>query len=123
MKIAVAGATGRVGRHLVDVLTTRGHEVVPMSRSGGVDLVTGAGLAEALTGVEVVIDVASTPSPDQREATEYFTAAAANLHKAGEQAGVRHLVTVSIIGVDGSTGGYNAAKVAHEQAMLAGPIP
>jgi uncharacterized protein YbjT (DUF2867 family) len=122
-RIAVAGATGRVGRHLVDVLKGRGHDVVPISRSGGVDLVTGDGLAEALTGVDAVIDVASTPSPEQQAATEYFTTATANLHKAGEQAGVRLLVVVSIIGIDGSTTGYSAAKLAHEQVALDGPIP
>jgi uncharacterized protein YbjT (DUF2867 family) len=123
MKIAVAGATGRVGRHVVDVLSERGHDVVSMSRSTGVDLITGDGLAETLTGAEVIVDVASTPSPEQRAATEYFTAATANLHKAGARAGVRHLVVVSIIGIDGVTTGYSAAKLAHEQAALDGPIP
>jgi uncharacterized protein YbjT (DUF2867 family) len=122
-KIAVAGATGRVGRHVADVLTARGHDVVALSRSSGVDLVTGTGLAEALTGVEVVVDTATCPSPDQREATAFFTTAAANLHAAGEKAGVRRMVEVSIIGTDRYTAGYNVAKVAHEQAMLAGPVP
>lgn len=122
-KIAVAGATGRVGRHVVDVLTDRGHDVVAMSRSSGVDVVTGAGLADALTGVEVVIDTATCPSPDQQEATEFFTTAAANLHAAGEKAGVRHMVEVSIINTDRYAAGYSVAKTVHEQAMLAGPIP
>jgi uncharacterized protein YbjT (DUF2867 family) len=122
-KIAVAGATGRVGRHVVDVLETGGHEVVAMSRSSGVDVVTGDGLAEALVGVECVIDVATGPSPDQEAATEFFTAAARNLQEAGERAGVRRMVVVSIIGVDRFTAGYGAAKLAHERAMLSGPIP
>jgi uncharacterized protein YbjT (DUF2867 family) len=123
MKIAVAGATGRVGRHLVEVLEVRGHDVVPMSRSRGVDVVTGDGLAEALAGVECVIDVASGASPEQEAATEFFTAAARNLHEAGERAGVSRMVEVSIIGIDKFTAGYGAAKLAHERAMLAGPIP
>jgi uncharacterized protein YbjT (DUF2867 family) len=122
-KIAVAGATGRVGRHVVDVLTTRGHDVVAMSRSTGVDVITGEGVADALTGVEIVIDTATGPSPDQQQATEFFTTAAANLHAAGEKAGVQRMVEVSIIGADRYAAGYSAAKVAHEQAMLAGPIP
>jgi uncharacterized protein YbjT (DUF2867 family) len=122
-KIAVAGATGRVGRHVVDVLESEGHEVVPMSRSTGVDVVTGKGLAEALTGVKCIIDVATGPSPGQKEAMEFFTTAARNLQKAGERAGVQRMVVVSIIGIDRFAGGYSAAKVAHEQAMLSGPIP
>ena len=123
LKIAVAGATGRVGRHVVDVLKAGGHDVVAMSRSSGVDVVTGDGLAEALAGVECVIDVTTGPSPDQEAATEFFTAAARNLHEAGQRAGVRRMVVVSIIGADRFTTGYNVAKVAHERAMLAGPIP
>jgi uncharacterized protein YbjT (DUF2867 family) len=122
-KIAVAGATGRVGRHVVDILESRGYDVVPMSRSQGVDVITGEGLDQALTGVETIIDVATGPSPDQQAATEFFTTATRNLQEAGERASVRRLVVVSIIGIDKFAGGYNAAKVAHEQAALAGPIP
>ena len=122
-KIAVAGATGRVGRHVVDVLRAAGHDVVAMSRSNGVDLITGDGLTAALEGAEVIIDVATGPSPGQQEATEFFTAAARNLHRAGQRAGVRRIVVVSIIGIDRFTAGYSAAKVAHEKAMMSGPIP
>jgi uncharacterized protein YbjT (DUF2867 family) len=122
-KIAVAGATGRVGRPVVDILESRGYDVVPISRSYGVDLITGEGLGEALTGVETIIDVSTGPSPDQQAATEFFTTATRNLQEAGERAGVRRLVVVSIIGIDDFEGGYNAAKVAHEQAAFAGPIP
>jgi uncharacterized protein YbjT (DUF2867 family) len=122
-KIAVAGATGRVGRHIVDILESRGYGVVPISRSQGVDVVTGEGLDEALAGVDTIIDAATGPSPDERAATEFFTASARNLQEAGARAGVRRLVLVSIIGIDEFTGGYNAAKVAQERAVLAGPIP
>ncbi len=126
-KFAVAGATGRVGRHVVDVLKAEGHDVVAISRSNGVDLVTGDGLAEALAGVECVIDAATGPSPDEQEATEFFTTATRNLLEVGTRAGVQRIVVVSIIGIDRSLadefGGYYAAKVAHEQAMLSGPIP
>jgi uncharacterized protein YbjT (DUF2867 family) len=122
-KIAVAGATGRVGRHVVDVLEADGHEVVAIARSRGVDIITGQGLDEALRGVEVVVDVATGPSPEEQAATEFFTTAARNLHAAGERAGVRRIVVVSIIGIDRSRGGYGAAKVAHERATLDGPIP
>ncbi|ASF11156.1 hypothetical protein NBRGN_070_00490 [Nocardia brasiliensis NBRC 14402] len=122
-KIAVAGATGRLGRHVVDVLNEQGHEVVAFSRKDGVDIETGAALAAALAGVQVVIDASSTPSADKDIATEFFTAAARNLHEAGRQAGVERLVVVSIIGIDNATGGYNAAKLAHERALAAGPLP
>jgi nucleoside-diphosphate-sugar epimerase len=72
-KIAVAGATGRVGRHLVDVLEEQGRQVVPIARSRGVDVITGEGLADALAGVEVVVDATSGPSPEQQPATDFFT--------------------------------------------------
>jgi uncharacterized protein YbjT (DUF2867 family) len=123
-KIAVAGATGRVGRHIVDVLNSGGHEVVAMSRASGVDVVTGEGLEQALTGVEWVIDAATGPSPDEESATRFFTAATRNLQEAGQRAGVRGIVVVSIIGIDRlARRAYNAAKLAHEEAMLAGPLP
>lgn len=122
-KIAVAGASGRVGRPLVEVLESRGHDVVPMSRSHGVDIITGAGLDDALAGVEVVVDAATGPSSDREAATEFFTTAARNLQEAGGRAGVRRIVVVSIIGTDRFSGGYGAAKIAHEQATLSGPLP
>ena len=122
-KIAVAGATGRVGRHTVDVLRERGHDVVPMSRSQGVDVITGDGLAAALADVDCVIDAVAGPSPDQQAATTFFTTAAANLHQAGQRAGVSRMIVVSIIGTDRFTAGYGPAKIAHETAHLCGPIP
>ena len=113
-RIAVAGATGRVGHHAVDALTGQGHQVVPISRKYGVDVITGEGLAAALAGVESVIDATTGPSPEQQPATEFFTTAARNLQEAGQQTGLQRLVVVSIIGV---------AKLAHEQAMRSRPIP
>jgi uncharacterized protein YbjT (DUF2867 family) len=122
-RIAVAGATGRVGRHVVELLEAQGHDVVAMSRSSGVDVVSGDGLAEALTGVECIVDAATGSSPEQQAATEFFTAASRNLQEAGERAGVRRIVVVSIIGIDRLSAGYNAAKLAHERALRSGPIP
>ena len=122
-KFAVAGATGRVGRHVVDVLTERGHEVVPMARATGVDVITGQGLAEALGGVDVIIDTASWPYNDQQAATEFFRTSTRNLHEAGQAAGVGQLVVVSIIGIDKFTAGFLASKPVHEAASLAGPLP
>ena len=122
-KIAVTGATGRVGSHLVEILEQRGHDVVPIARSKGVDVVSGEGLDEALAGAETIIDTATGPSPDQEEATAFFTASARNLQRAGAAAGAKRIVVVSIIGIDKFQGGYNAAKVAQEQTLLEGPLP
>ena len=94
-----------------------------MSRSTGVDVITGEGLAEALERVDRIVDLATYPSPDEAAATEFFTTATDNLQTEGERAGVERIVVVSIIGIDKFDGGYNAAKLAHEHAMLAGPIP
>ncbi|GGK82602.1 nucleoside-diphosphate sugar epimerase [Planomonospora parontospora subsp. parontospora] len=120
---AVAGATGRLGRHVVDVLAERGHRVVPMSRATGVDVITGEGLAEALTGAEVIIDVASWHSSEQAAATEFFRTSARNLHEYGRQAGAARIVVASIIGADKATAGFLAAKKAHEELLLSGPLP
>jgi len=112
-----------VGHHAVEVLEERGHDVVAISRSRGVDVITGDGLAEALSGVESIIDAATGPSPEQEPATRFFTTAARNLQEAGQQVGARRIAVVSIIGTDKFTAGYGAAKQAHEQAHAAGPVP
>ena len=122
-RIAVTGATGRVGSHLVEILERRGHDVVAIARSKGVDVVSGEGLDEALAGAETIIDTATGPSPDQEEATAFFTASARNLQRAGAGAGAKRIVVVSIIGIDKFQGCYNAAKVAQEQTLLDGPLP
>ena len=122
-KIAVTGATGRLGSPLVEILEGQGHEVVSIARSKGVDVITGEGLAEALDGVDSIVDAATGPSPDEQEATEFFTTSARNLHDAGAEAGVKRNVLVSIIGIDKFTTGYNVAKLAQERAALAGAIP
>jgi uncharacterized protein YbjT (DUF2867 family) len=126
-KIAVTGATGRLGSHLVELLGSSGHEVVSISRSDGVDVITGEGLEDALAGVDTVVDTATGPSPDKDAATQFFVTAARNIQDAGEQGGVRRIVVVSIIGCDrftgGTYGGYYVAKVAQERTHLDGPIP
>lgn len=122
-KFAVVGATGRLGSHVVDLLRESGHEVVPLSRTQGVDVTTGDGLAEALRGVEIVIDASSNPTPDQQEATDFFTKSARNLQAAGQEAGVKRLVAISIIGVDAFDSGYNVAKLVQERTLSEGPLP
>jgi uncharacterized protein YbjT (DUF2867 family) len=122
-KIAVAGATGRVGRHVVEVLEEAGHDVVRMSRATGVDVVTGEGLSEALAGVDSIVDAASWPTNEQKPATDFFIAASRNLQEEGERAGVQRIVVVSIIGADRVNAGYIASKIPHERAMQSGPIP
>jgi uncharacterized protein YbjT (DUF2867 family) len=122
-KIAVAGATGRAGRHVVEALEAAGHDAVRISRGDGVDVITGEGLAAALEGVDVIVDVATGPSPEEHAATEFFTTAAANLQREGAKAGVKRIVVASIVGVDRFATGYGAAKLAHEKASLDGPVP
>lgn len=122
-KIAVVGATGRVGHHVVELLEQQGHEVVSISRSHGIDVITGDGLAEALEGVDSIIDAATGPSPEEQAATEFFVTAAGNLQRAAEEAGAQRIVVISIVGTDRFAGGYGAAKVAHEQASAAGSVP
>ena len=117
------GRYRRLGSHLVEILEQRGHDVVPIARSKGVDVVSGEGLDDALAGAETIIDAATGPSPDQEEATAFFTASARNLQRAGAAAGAKRIVVVSIIGIDKFQGGYNAAKVVQERTLLEGPLP
>jgi uncharacterized protein YbjT (DUF2867 family) len=122
-KIAVTGATGRLGKPLVEILEQRGHEVVPIARSLGVDVITGEGLEEALAGVDTIIDAATGPTPDEEEEKAFFTASAQNLQRFGAAAGAKRIVVVSIIGIDQFQGGYNAAKLLQERTLLEGPLP
>ena len=123
MRIAVAGGTGLLGGHVVAAARARGHEVVVLSRKDGVDLSSGTGLAAALEGVSAVVD-ASNVNAGKAKATAFFTAAATHLQRYGGEAGVQHLVTVSIVGIDRAPGyGYYAAKLAHEAAASTGPVP
>jgi uncharacterized protein YbjT (DUF2867 family) len=123
MLIAVAGASGRLGTHVVKVLEERGHGVVPISRTHGIDLTTGVGLEQALKGVDAVIDSATGPSPDEAEATAFFTTATRNLQTAAHAQGVARMLVVSIVGIDRWVDGYGAAKLRQEQVALDGPVP
>jgi uncharacterized protein YbjT (DUF2867 family) len=124
MKIVVAGGTGQTGRLLVEVLRAGGHDVVPASPSTGVDAFTGAGVEDALTGAEVVIDVTNPPAQDEEAATEFFRATSENLTTAGAKTGVRHHMVLSIIGLeDASDLPYYRAKLAQEAAVRAGGVP
>jgi uncharacterized protein YbjT (DUF2867 family) len=122
-KLAVTGATGRLGSHLVEILEQRGHDVVPIARSKGVDVVSGDGLDAALAAVDTIVDAATGPSPDEEEATAFFTSSAGNIQRAGPAAGAKRIVVVSIIGIDKFQSGYNAAKLAQERTLLEGPLP
>lgn len=120
-KVAVAGATGRLGHHAVDILRERGHEVVPISRGSGVDVISGEGLGEALEGVDLLIDAATSPTPEG--AAEFFATSVRNMQRAAAERGVEGILVVSIIGTDHFDSGYNAAKVLQERAHLEGPVP
>ncbi|MGV8884293.1 MAG: SDR family oxidoreductase [Microbacteriaceae bacterium] len=118
MKIAIAGATGTVGTHVVDVARERGHEPVPLTRGNGIDLTTGVGLAAALTGVSVVVDVAGTSTTSADASRAFFGAVTTNLLAAEKLAGVAHHVALSIVGIDGSASGYYAGKLEQERLIL-----
>src|SRR5256886_8510060 len=100
MKIVVIGGTGLIGTKLVKNLRERGHEVLAASPSSGVNAFTGEGLAEALTGAQVVVDVANAPSWEDKAVLEFFETAGRNLLAAEAAAGVRHHVALSIVGAD-----------------------
>ncbi|MGI9822796.1 SDR family oxidoreductase [Agromyces sp. Marseille-Q5079] len=123
MRVAVAGGTGTVGRHVVASARERGHEVVVLTRSNGVDLIGGAGVRAALEGVDAVIDTANTNSMSAGAATAFFRFVTKTLLDAEQAAGVGHHVVLSIVGVDRGSYGYYAGKVAQERAVEAGAVP
>ena len=122
MRIAVAGATGTVGRHVVVAAERHGHEVVPLSRSTGQDVSTGLGLDDALTGADAVIDVTSVASTSAAASVAFFGAATRHLLDAEVRQGVGHHVALSIVGIDALPIGYYAGKVEQERLVAAGPV-
>lgn len=123
MRIAVAGGTGVVGRHVVEAARARGHEVVALSRGNGQDLTTGAGLDEALAGADAVIDCSNVVAATARGSVGFFEPATSHLLAAEERAGVRHHVVLSIVGIDRVDYGYYAGKRRQEELALSGPVP
>lgn len=122
MRIAIAGATGTVGRHVVEAAERGGHEVVRMSRSVGVDILTGAGLAEALQGADAVIDVASVAAASTSAAVDFFGTSSATLLAAEKAAGIPHHIALSIVGIDGFRSGYYSGKIEQERVVTSGPV-
>src|SRR3954467_11699518 len=124
MKIVVIGGTGLIGSKTVAILRQGGHEVVAASPNSGVNTITGEGLKEALAGAEVVIDLANSPSFEDKAVLEFFQTSGRNLHAAESAAGVRHHVALSIVGTDRTPdNGYFCAKVAQEKLIEASGIP
>jgi uncharacterized protein YbjT (DUF2867 family) len=124
LKIVVIGGSGLIGAQLVDKLRKQGHEVVAASPSSGVNAVTGEGLAEALAGTQVVVDVANSPSWEDQAVLEFFETSSRNLLAAEATAGVRHHVALSVVGTERLlASGYFRAKIAQEKLIEASKIP
>ncbi|SHN46981.1 SDR family oxidoreductase [Cryptosporangium aurantiacum] len=124
MKIVVIGGTGLIGSKLVAILTAQGHEAVPASPNSGVNTLTGEGLAEVLTGADVVVDVSNSPSFDDAAVLEFFQTSTRNLLDAEGTAGVGHHVALSVVGTQRmSASGYMRAKIAQEELISESAIP
>jgi uncharacterized protein YbjT (DUF2867 family) len=124
MRIAVAGATGRIGRLTIADLERAGHQTVPVSRAAGVDAYTGAGLDAALRDVDAVIDAINTGARDEAEIIDFFGTITRNLLAAGKRAGVQHHVLLSIVGIDHDQAvPHYAGKRAQERLVTGGPVP
>jgi uncharacterized protein YbjT (DUF2867 family) len=124
MKIIVIGGTGLIGTKVVKNLRDKGHEVVAASPSKGINSVTGEGLAAALVGAQVVVDVANAPSWEDKAVLEFFETSGRNLLAAEAAAGVGHHVALSVVGTDRLlASGYFRAKMAQENLIKASPIP
>lgn len=124
MKIVVIGGTGLIGSKTVALLRQRGHEVVAASPQSGVNTLTGAGLDAALAGAQVVVDVANSPSFEDKAVLEFFETSGRNLIAAEKKAGVKHHVALSVVGTDKlAESGYFRAKIAQEALIRAAGIP
>src|SRR5437588_1418310 len=129
-KVVVIGGSGLIGSKVVNILRQRGHQVVAASPSSGVNTLTGEGLAEALKGAQAVVDVANSPSFEDKPAMDFFETSGRNLLAAEKAAGVKHHVALSVVGTDrltgsgaGSLSGYFRAKMAQENLIKASGIP
>ncbi len=124
MKISVIGATGLIGAKVVDLLNNAGHDVVAASRASGADVLTAEGLAEALSGADVLVDLTNSPSFDDGPVMDFFTRSSANLVAAAQESGVGHYAALSIVGVDGlPESGYMRAKVVQERTIAESVLP
>jgi uncharacterized protein YbjT (DUF2867 family) len=123
MKIVVIGGTGLIGSKTVAILRQGGHDVTAASPKSGVNSITGEGLKEAMAGAQVVVDLANSPSFEDKAVLEFFETSGRNLFAAEAAAGVRHHVALSIVGTDRSDNGYFRAKVAQEKLIEASGIP
>jgi uncharacterized protein YbjT (DUF2867 family) len=123
MKILVIGGTGLIGSKVIQKLKQKEHEAIAASPNTGVNTITGEGLKEAMAGAQVVIDLANSPSFEDKAVLEFFKTAGHNVLAAEAVAGVRHHVALSIVGTDRSDNGYFRAKVVQEQLIEASGIP
>ena len=123
MKIVVIGGTGLIGSKVVEKLKQKGHEAIAAAPNTGVNTLTGEGLKEATAGAQVVIDLANSPSFEDKAVLEFFETSGRNLFAAEAAAGVRHHVALSIVGTDRSDNGYFRAKVAQEKLIEASGMP
>ncbi len=124
MKIVIIGGTGLIGTKLVNQLRQQGHEALAASPSKGINSITGEGLAAALTGAQVVVDVSNAPSWEDKAVLDFFETSTRNLLAAEAGAGIRHHVALSVVGTDRLLdSGYFRAKMAQEKLIQASRIP
>src|SRR5688572_224578 len=124
LKIVVIGGSGLIGKKVVKNLREQGQEVVAASPSSGVNTVTGEGLDDALSGAQVVVDVANAPSWEDQAVLEFFQTAGRNILAAEKAAGVKHHIAVSVVGTERLlASGYFRAKMAQEELIKASKIP
>ena len=124
MKIVVIGGTGLIGSKVVEKLRAKGHEAIAAAPNTGVNTITGEGLVEALRDAQVVVDVANSPSFEDKAAMEFFQTSAKNLAAAEIETGVRHHVALSVVGTERLlSSGYFRAKLAQEARIKSSPVP